>query len=106
MHQMFFPLMFTVLFVCSLTNRYDMLQENLNSYRREINSQREKIQKLTATSQKYEQIIHTMTQDLREANEKLAVVEVCQRLDQNVFMFNAAVLLAGNGTRQQNIFKL
>ncbi|GAA6102968.1 nucleoprotein TPR isoform X3 [Tachysurus ichikawai] len=58
------------------SKRYDMLQENLNSYRREINSQREKIQKLTATSQKYEQIIHTMTQDLREANEKLAVVEL------------------------------
>lgn len=54
-----------------------MIQENLNSYRREINSQREKIQKLTATSQKYEQIIHTMTQDLREAIEKLAVAEVC-----------------------------
>ncbi|KAK3560903.1 hypothetical protein QTP86_022909 [Hemibagrus guttatus] len=58
------------------SKRYEMLQENLNSYRREINFQREKIQKLTATSQKYEQIIHTMTQDLREANEKLAVIEV------------------------------
>lgn len=62
-----------------LTDRYEMLQENLNSYRREINSQREKIQKLSATSQKYEQIIYTMTQDLREANEKLAVAEVCWR---------------------------
>lgn len=62
-----------------LTNRYEMLQESLNSYRREINSQREKIQKLSATSQKYEQIIHTMTQDLREASEKLAVAEVRQR---------------------------
>ncbi|XP_034166487.2 nucleoprotein TPR isoform X3 [Pangasianodon hypophthalmus] len=63
------------------SKRYEMLQESLNSYRREINSQREKIQKLSATSQKYEQIIHTMTQDLREANEKLAVVEVrCDNL--------------------------
>lgn len=57
-----------------------MLQENLNNYRREITSQREKVQKLSTTSQKYEQIIHTMTQDLREAGEKLAVAEVRQRV--------------------------
>ncbi|KAM9468929.1 nucleoprotein TPR-like isoform 3-T3 [Clarias gariepinus] len=63
------------------SKRYEMLQENLNSYRREISSQREKIQKLSATSQKYEQIINTMTMDLREANEKLAVAEVrCENL--------------------------
>ncbi|XP_035390027.1 nucleoprotein TPR isoform X1 [Electrophorus electricus] len=58
------------------SKRYTMLQENVNGYRREIDSLREKAQMLSATSQKYEQIIHTMTQDLREANEKLAVAEV------------------------------
>lgn len=69
-----------------------MFQENLNSYRREINSQREKIQKLSATSQKYEQIILTMTQDLREANEKLAVSEVCLRAVFSL-MFSCLMLL-------------
>ncbi|TSN03387.1 Nucleoprotein TPR [Bagarius yarrelli] len=63
------------------TKRYEILQENLNGYRKESTCQREKIQKLTATSQKYEQIICTMTQDLREANEKLALAEVrCENL--------------------------
>ncbi|XP_066517838.1 nucleoprotein TPR [Hoplias malabaricus] len=58
------------------SKRYEMLQENVNGYRREIDSLREKVQKLSGTSQRYEQIIHTMTQDLREVNEKLAVAEV------------------------------
>ncbi|XP_076833031.1 nucleoprotein TPR isoform X2 [Brachyhypopomus gauderio] len=63
------------------SKRYEMLQDNVNGYRREIDSLREKARILSATSQKYEQIIHTMTQDLREANEKLAVVEVrCENL--------------------------
>uniref|UniRef100_W5KDD5 Nucleoprotein TPR n=1 Tax=Astyanax mexicanus TaxID=7994 RepID=W5KDD5_ASTMX len=52
------------------SKRYEMLQENMNG-----------VQKLSGTSQRYEQIIHTMTQDLREANEKLAVAEVrCENL--------------------------
>ncbi|KAJ6657396.1 hypothetical protein lerEdw1_002563 [Lerista edwardsae] len=55
---------------------YEMLQDNVEGYRREITSLHERIQKLTATTQKQEQIINTMTQDLRGANEKLAVAEV------------------------------
>ncbi|KAG9338435.1 hypothetical protein JZ751_025839 [Albula glossodonta] len=56
--------------------RYTMLQDSMEGYRREIASLREKSQKMAATSQKQEQIIHTMTQDLRAANEKLAVAEI------------------------------
>ncbi|XP_061097242.1 nucleoprotein TPR [Conger conger] len=56
--------------------RYAMLQENMEGYRREIASLREKSQKMAATGQRQEQIIHTMTQDLRAANEKLALAEV------------------------------
>ncbi|XP_053549834.1 LOW QUALITY PROTEIN: nucleoprotein TPR [Bombina bombina] len=58
------------------SKRYEMLQDNVESYRREITSLQEKTQKLSATTQKQEQIIHTMTQDLRAANEKLAIAEV------------------------------
>ncbi|XP_067310032.1 nucleoprotein TPR isoform X2 [Pseudorasbora parva] len=56
--------------------RYEMLQDNVNSFRREIESLREKNQKMNATHQRHEQIIHTMTQDLREANEKLTMAEL------------------------------
>lgn len=56
--------------------RYEMLQENLNGFRREIEALRGKNQKMTATHQRQEEIIHTMTQDLREASEKLAMAEV------------------------------
>uniref|UniRef100_A0A672SZI6 Nucleoprotein TPR n=1 Tax=Sinocyclocheilus grahami TaxID=75366 RepID=A0A672SZI6_SINGR len=56
--------------------RYDMLQDNVNGFRREIEAHREKNQKMTATHQRHEQIIHTMTLDLREANEKLAMAEL------------------------------
>ncbi|XP_052403719.1 nucleoprotein TPR [Carassius gibelio] len=56
--------------------RYEMLQENVNAFRREIEALHEKNQKMTATHQRHEQIIHTMTQDLREANEKLAMAEL------------------------------
>ncbi|KAG8436525.1 hypothetical protein GDO86_007580 [Hymenochirus boettgeri] len=58
------------------SKRYEMLQDNVEGYRREITSLQEKTQKLSATTQKQEQIINTMTQDLRAANEKLAVAEV------------------------------
>ncbi|VTJ78923.1 Hypothetical predicted protein [Marmota monax] len=58
------------------SKRYEMLQDNVEGYRREITSLHERNQKLTATTQKQEQIINTMTQDLRGANEKLAVSEV------------------------------
>ncbi|KAI7809880.1 nucleoprotein TPR isoform X2 [Triplophysa rosa] len=56
--------------------RYEMLQENVNGFRREIEALREKNQKMTATHQRQEEIIHTMTQDLREASEKLAMAEL------------------------------
>ncbi|KAL1280197.1 hypothetical protein QQF64_014797, partial [Cirrhinus molitorella] len=56
--------------------RYEMLQENVNGFRRETEALRERNQKMTATHQRHEQIIHTMTQDLREANEKLAMAEL------------------------------
>ncbi|XP_036058652.1 LOW QUALITY PROTEIN: nucleoprotein TPR [Onychomys torridus] len=58
------------------SKRYEMLQDNVEGYRREITSLQERNQKLTATTQKQEQIINTMTQDLRGASEKLAVAEV------------------------------
>ncbi|CAH2312727.1 nucleo TPR isoform X2 [Pelobates cultripes] len=58
------------------SKRYEMLQDNVDSYRREITSLQEKTQKLSATTQKQEQIINTVTQDLRAANEKLAIAEV------------------------------
>ncbi|XP_039176550.1 nucleoprotein TPR isoform X2 [Crotalus tigris] len=58
------------------SKRYEMLQDNVEGYRREITSLHEKIQKLSATTQKQEQIINAMTQELRGANEKLTVAEV------------------------------
>ncbi|KAM4022992.1 nucleoprotein TPR isoform 2-T2 [Anomaloglossus baeobatrachus] len=58
------------------SKRYEMLQDNVEGYRREITTLQEKSQKLSATTQKQEQIINTMTQDLRAANEKLAITEV------------------------------
>ncbi|XP_073732494.1 nucleoprotein TPR [Misgurnus anguillicaudatus] len=57
------------------SKRYDMLQENVKGFRREIEAMRERNQKMTATHQRHEEIIHTITQDLREANEKLAMAE-------------------------------
>nr|XP_009296772.1 nucleoprotein TPR isoform X1 [Danio rerio] len=57
------------------SKRYDMLQENVNGFRRETEALRERNQKMSATHQRHEQIIHTMTQDLREANEKLTMSE-------------------------------
>uniref|UniRef100_A0A4W5MQ17 Uncharacterized protein n=1 Tax=Hucho hucho TaxID=62062 RepID=A0A4W5MQ17_9TELE len=58
------------------SKRYEMLQESLNSYRREIAELHEKSQKMAATAQKHEQIIHTMTQDLWATYEKLTMAEV------------------------------
>ncbi|KAG9351114.1 hypothetical protein JZ751_025004 [Albula glossodonta] len=57
------------------SKRYEMLQDNVEGYRREIASLHEKSQKTTTTTQKQEQIIHTMTQDLHAANERLAMAE-------------------------------
>jgi hypothetical protein len=79
---------------------YEMLQDNVEGYRREITSLQERNQKLTATTQKQEQIINTMTQDLRGANEKLAVAEVrlvhLSGLDYKlplIFLYSVALIL-------------
>ncbi|KAM9444499.1 translocated promoter region b, nuclear basket protein isoform 3-T3 [Clarias gariepinus] len=57
------------------SKRYEMLQDNVEGYRKEIASLREKTQKQAAAGQKSEQTIHTLTQDLRAAKEKLSMVE-------------------------------
>ncbi|XP_055962594.1 nucleoprotein TPR [Sorex fumeus] len=73
------------------SKRYEMLQDNVEGYRREITSLHERNQKLTATTQKQEQIINTMTQDLRGATEKLAVAEVrAENLKKEKEMFKLA----------------
>lgn len=56
--------------------RYEMLQETVSAYRREISALQDRNQKMAATAQQHEHIIHTMSQDLRQANEKLALEEV------------------------------
>lgn len=56
--------------------RYEILQETVSAYRREISALQDRNQKMAATAQQHEHIIHTMTQDLRQANEKLALEEV------------------------------
>uniref|UniRef100_A0A671VD53 Translocated promoter region, nuclear basket protein n=1 Tax=Sparus aurata TaxID=8175 RepID=A0A671VD53_SPAAU len=56
--------------------RYEMLQETVSAYRREICALQDRSQKMAATAQRHEHIIHTMSQDLRQANEKLALEEV------------------------------
>ncbi|KAM6989175.1 nucleoprotein TPR-like [Tautogolabrus adspersus] len=56
--------------------RHEMLQETVSAYRREISALQDKNQKMAATAQRHEHIIHTMSQDLRQANEKLALEEV------------------------------
>ncbi|MEE6496310.1 hypothetical protein FKM82_002298 [Ascaphus truei] len=58
------------------SKRYEMLQDNVEGYRREITSLQEKTQKFSATTQKQEQAINTLTQDLRAASEKLVIAEV------------------------------
>uniref|UniRef100_A0A671WBS0 Nucleoprotein TPR n=1 Tax=Sparus aurata TaxID=8175 RepID=A0A671WBS0_SPAAU len=59
------------------SKRYEMLQDNVESYRKEIASLREKEQKMAAAAQKHEQTIHTLNEDLRAAKEKVAMAEVC-----------------------------
>ncbi|KAI3368578.1 hypothetical protein L3Q82_025589, partial [Scortum barcoo] len=57
------------------SKRYEMLQDNVEGYRKEIASLREKGQKMAAATQKHEQTIHTLNEDLRAAKEKLAMAE-------------------------------
>ncbi|XP_046905447.1 translocated promoter region b, nuclear basket protein isoform X1 [Hypomesus transpacificus] len=59
------------------SKRYEMLQDNVDGYRKEIASLREKAQKMAATAQKNEQSVHSLTQDLRAAQEKLTMAEGC-----------------------------
>ncbi|XP_062337734.1 nucleoprotein TPR isoform X2 [Osmerus eperlanus] len=58
------------------SKRYEMLQETVSAYRRQMAALQEQSHKMAATEQSHEQIIHTLTQDLRAANEKLALAEV------------------------------
>uniref|UniRef100_A0AAR2JYP4 Nucleoprotein TPR n=1 Tax=Pygocentrus nattereri TaxID=42514 RepID=A0AAR2JYP4_PYGNA len=58
------------------SKRYEMLQDNVEGYRKEIASLREKTQKQATAVQKSEQTVHTLTQDLRAANEKLTMSQV------------------------------
>lgn len=53
-----------------------MLQETVSAYRREISALQDRNQKMAVMAQRHEHIIHTMSQDLRQANEKLALEEV------------------------------
>lgn len=57
-----------------------MLQDNVSAYRREISALQDRNQKMATTAQRQEHIIHTMTQDLRQANEKVALNEVSNRM--------------------------
>lgn len=56
--------------------RYEMLQETVSAYRREISALQDRNQRMNATAQRLEHAIYTMSQDLRHANEKLALEEV------------------------------
>uniref|UniRef100_A0A8D3BGW3 Nucleoprotein TPR n=1 Tax=Scophthalmus maximus TaxID=52904 RepID=A0A8D3BGW3_SCOMX len=59
------------------SKRYEMLQDNVEGYRKEIASLREKEHKMAAATQKQEQTIHILNEDLRAAKEKLAMSEGC-----------------------------
>ncbi|KAJ0065485.1 hypothetical protein NL108_012443 [Boleophthalmus pectinirostris] len=57
------------------SKRYEMLQDNVDGYRKEIAALREKEQKMHTAIQKHEQTIHTVNEDLKAAKEKLAMSE-------------------------------
>ncbi|KAM4739914.1 translocated promoter region b, nuclear basket protein isoform 2-T2 [Anableps anableps] len=57
------------------SKRYEMLQDNVEGYRKEIASLREKEQKMAAATQKLEQTVHTLNEDLKAAKEKLTMTE-------------------------------
>lgn len=60
-----------------------MLQETVSAYRREISALQDRNQKMAAAAQRHEHIIHTMSQDLRQTNEKLALNEVSNDSNKN-----------------------
>lgn len=53
-----------------------MLQDNVEGYRKEIASLREKGQKMATDTQKLEQTVNTLQEDLKTAKEKLNMAEV------------------------------
>lgn len=53
-----------------------MLQDNVEGYRKEIAALREKGQKMAADTQKLEQTVNTLQEDLKTAKEKLAMAQV------------------------------
>ncbi|XP_056271230.1 translocated promoter region b, nuclear basket protein isoform X2 [Pseudoliparis swirei] len=57
------------------SKRYEMLQDNVERYRKEIASLREKGQKMAAAAQRHEQTSHTLNEDLKAAREKLTMAE-------------------------------
>ncbi|XP_077462726.1 translocated promoter region b, nuclear basket protein isoform X2 [Stigmatopora argus] len=57
------------------SKRYEMLQDNVEGYRKEIASLRDKEQKMSSATQKNEHRINTLNEDLRTAQEKLAMAE-------------------------------
>ncbi|KAM4574038.1 translocated promoter region b, nuclear basket protein isoform 1-T1 [Fundulus diaphanus] len=57
------------------SKRYEMLQDNVEGYRKEIAALREKEQKVAAAAQKLEQTVHTLNEDLKAAKEKLNMTE-------------------------------
>lgn len=74
-----------------IISRYEMLQDNVEGYRKEIASLREKGQKMATATQKHEQTIHTLTADLGAAKEKLTMAEVCHR---SIVLFDASFQFA------------
>uniref|UniRef100_A0A3B3Y8S3 Uncharacterized protein n=1 Tax=Poecilia mexicana TaxID=48701 RepID=A0A3B3Y8S3_9TELE len=56
--------------------RYEILQETVSAYRREISALQKSNQTMAATAQRHEHNIHTMVLDLRKASEKLALEQV------------------------------
>lgn len=69
-------IIYSISYVCFAYVRYEMLQETVLAYRREISALQDRNQKMAATAQRHEHVILKMTQDLQQANEKLALNEV------------------------------
>ena len=63
----------------TMSLRYEMLQDNVEGYRKEIASLRAKEQKIAAAAQKSDLTVHTLTQELKGVQEKLSLAEVGQR---------------------------
>lgn len=53
-----------------------MLQDNVEGYRKEIASLRDKEQKMAAAKQTLEQTVHSLNEELKATKEKLTMTEV------------------------------